>query len=92
LSQFDSFVPVCTIPIRIKTDSTTALSLADNSIQRKRSKHIDLDHDIVKNRVARKEAISLYVPTDTIWADLTKKAVTEDKSMKCKEGLGISYI
>jgi transposase InsO family protein len=84
--------PMCTIPIRIKTDSTTALSLAENPIQGKRSKHIDLAHHIVRERVARKEVVFEYVPTAKMWADFLTKAVTEDIFMKCKEGLGISSI
>jgi hypothetical protein len=54
--------PVCKIPIKIETDSTTTFSLAENPLQGKRSKHVDIAHHIVQERVARKVAFE-YMPT-----------------------------
>ncbi|GIL74079.1 hypothetical protein Vretimale_10366 [Volvox reticuliferus] len=75
---------------KISLDSQGALSLGKNAIISARSKHIDVHHHLVRERVVRGEIELGYCPTDQMVADILTKALGEIKFKWCRGALGVS--
>ncbi|GIL91628.1 hypothetical protein Vretifemale_19249, partial [Volvox reticuliferus] len=71
--------------IGIWTDSQGALSLGNNPITSVRSKHIDVQHHLVRERVSRGEVVLSYCSTEEMVADVLTKALGEIKFKRCRE-------
>ncbi|GIL57256.1 hypothetical protein Vafri_12510 [Volvox africanus] len=76
--------------IEIYLDSQGALSLGKNAIISARSKHIDVHHHIVRERVVRGEVKLSYCSTERMVADILTKALGEIKFVWCRDALGLS--
>jgi hypothetical protein len=73
----------------ICADNQSMLKLAKNPILSARSKHIDIIHHFLRERVARGEVIFTYVPTDKMLADILTKALPKSKHQECCKALGL---
>ena len=75
--------------INISVDSQGALSLGNNPVTSARSKHIDVQHHIVRERINSGEVRLEYCPTDRMVADGLTKALGEIKFCWCREAMGV---
>ncbi|GIL76858.1 hypothetical protein Vretifemale_6395, partial [Volvox reticuliferus] len=80
---------LCSDTIGIWMDSQGALSLGNNPITSVRSKHIDVQHHLVRERVARGEVALSYCSTEDMVADILTKALGEIKFKKFRNGMGV---
>lgn len=78
--------------LEIRSDSQSAISLAHNPMVQARSKHIDIQHHFVRDRVMRNEVALSYCPTEEMVADMLTKALDPEQVKKCREGMGIIVI
>ncbi|GIL68887.1 hypothetical protein Vafri_22154 [Volvox africanus] len=76
--------------IEIRTDSQGAMSLGNNPITSARSKHIDIQHHLVRERVSRREVALSYCSTEDMVADVLTKALGEIKFKKCIKAMGLA--
>lgn len=75
--------------VKIQIDSQGALSLGNNPITSARSKHIDVQHHIVRERVNSGEVQLEYCPTEWMVADALTKALGEVKFKRCRDAMGL---
>ena len=75
--------------LRINTDNTAAEALLKNPVTSARSKHIDVLHHFVRERVMRKEIAYSHISTDRNIADCLTKALPDLKFATCVKGMGI---
>ena len=75
--------------IQIYGDNQGALRLLKHPIASQRSKHIDIMHHFVRERVARGELRYDYIPTAQMTADILTKALDATKFKTCCEMLGM---
>ena len=73
----------------VKCDNQGALSLLKHPISSQRSKHIDIMHHFVRERVARKEVSFVYCSTESNVADVMTKPLIPSKFEYCVANLGI---
>ncbi|GIL67494.1 hypothetical protein Vafri_20882 [Volvox africanus] len=76
--------------IEFRTDSQGAMSLGNNPITSARSKHIDVQHHLVRERVSRREVALSYCSTEDMVADVLTKALGEIKFKKCIKAMGLA--
>ncbi|KXZ47956.1 hypothetical protein GPECTOR_31g318 [Gonium pectorale] len=76
-------------PIAISLDSQGALSLAHNPITSARSKHIDVLHHLVRERVRLGDVQLSYCSTEAMVADVLTKPLGEIKFRRCRLALGV---
>jgi hypothetical protein len=75
-------------PVKILGDNQAALKLIKNPMSTQRSKHIDVTHHFVRERVARREAVFEYCQTAHMVADCLTKAVNQKEVGVLPEGHG----
>lgn len=73
----------------IYCDNKGAADLAKTTSYRPRSKHIDVRHHFLRERVQLKEIIVEYVPTEEMSADALTKALFRPKLKSCIGGMGL---
>ena len=59
--------------------------MAKNPVDHTRSKHIDIQHHFVREKMACGELRLEYVPTEEMVADVMTKALSAPKFSKCIE-------
>ena len=75
--------------LKMLADKQRAIKLIKNPIASVRSKHIDVIHHFVRERVARNEIEFNYVPTSGMIADVFTKALPLPKFSFCLKGMGV---
>ena len=70
-------------------DNQAALKLLSNHMTSEQSKHIDVMHHFVRERVANKEVKFSYVPTAENIADVLTKALAPARVAACIKGMGL---
>lgn len=78
--------------VQMLCDSQSALHLMHNPGGTARSKHIDVAHHFVRDRVARGELRVQYVNTGEMTADALTKALPGALLTRCREGLGMAEV
>jgi ribonuclease HI len=76
-------------PVNIMADNQSAIKIMRNPVSSMRSKHIDVAHHFVRERIARKEVVVAYVSTDAMVADVMTKALPTVKHVACCNGMGM---
>jgi hypothetical protein len=76
--------------IEIKGDNQSALKLLKHPVNSARSKHIDVLHHFVRERVAMGQLNFSYVSTHMQTADVLTKALPADRHLACCAAMGIA--
>ena len=77
-------------PVTIFGDNQGALKLVHHPYSHQRTKHIDVAHRFVQDRVERGELKCDYVPTDKMVADCLTKAVPLQKLQENRKDMGLT--
>ncbi|GIL78814.1 hypothetical protein Vretifemale_8246 [Volvox reticuliferus] len=75
--------------VMIMVDSQGAMDLGNNPITLPRSKHIDVQHHMVRERIASGEVVLKYCTTERMVADTLTKALAEAKFVWCRKEMGL---
>lgn len=75
--------------IEVFCDNQAALHLIKNTATSQRSKHIQVHHHFLRERVARGEVTFTYVPTADMLADILTKPLPTSKLRLCRDGMGV---
>ena len=75
--------------ITMGEDNQGAIKLLKHPMASARSKHIDVLHHFVRERVARGEVQFVFVPTERMVADAMTKALPKGKFEFCREQMGV---
>ena len=67
------------IPITMKGDNQSSISLANNSVLHTRTKHIDIQHHYICDELASGRISLVYTPTGEMLADGLTKALSHVK-------------
>ena len=89
---FKSLLPVFGIAVSavpLHCDNQGAIKLSKHPVASQRSKHIDVHHHIVRERVARQEVHLVYIPTTSQLADCFTKVLPVSKFQFCVSGIGM---
>ncbi len=78
-----------TLPTVIYEDNQGAIELAKNSKFHSRTKHIDISHHFVRERVMNKEICVTYCPTEDMVADVMTKGLGKVSFQKLRDLLGV---
>jgi len=70
-------------------DSQSALAMMGNAVSSARTKHIDVIHHFVREKVTSGELKVQYVNTTDMTADVLTKALGTIAFNKCTEGMGM---
>ena len=70
-------------------DYTSAINLAKNSITHSRSKHIDVKHHFIRDKVLAKEVSLNYVKRDDQIVDIFTKPLANDRFIQIRRKIGI---
>jgi hypothetical protein len=76
-------------PVHMFCDNQAAIKLIKHPIASMRSKHIDVHHHFVRERVARGEVVFEYCSTSDMVADCLTKALAVGKFHSCLAGMGV---
>ena len=76
----------------IYEDNQGAIDLSKNPKHHDRTKHIDVCHHFVRERVASKEISVIYCPTNDMTADVMTKGLTTVKYQKFRQMLGVQDV
>ena len=82
-------IGVGTSQVKIYGDNQGALKIIKHPIASARSKHIEVIHHFVRERVNRGEVTFEYCATDKMLADFLTKPLTVGKLEACKTGVGL---
>lgn len=77
-------------PTRLLVDNQSAIKLVKNPEFHKRTKHIDIRHHFIRERVTDGDIEVIYVPTEGQLADIFTKALPRDRLAKLRANLGMS--
>ena len=85
LQDFNLNIPT----VEIRADNQSALKLLKHPVNSARSKHIDVMHHFVRERVARGEIVFNYISTELQVADILTKALSLQKLIRHRFSMGI---
>lgn len=76
-------------PVELFCDNQSAINLAKSDGYRQRTKHIDIRHHYLREKVENGTVVISYIPTNEMAADNLTKAVTKDKHNFCSKEMGL---
>ena len=79
----------CDSPTRIYKDNQGAIEISKNPKRHDRTKHIDVCHHFVRERVASNEVAVVYCPTEEMTPDIMTKGLGAVKFTKFRDGMGV---
>jgi hypothetical protein len=79
-------------PTMIKEDNQGAIALSKNPKYHPRTKHIDIKHHFIRDKVAKKEVVLDYCPTEEMLADLLTKPLGKTTFQRFRELMGVRNI
>lgn len=77
--------------VQLFCDNRSAINLATSDGYRQRTKHIDIRHHYLREKVENGTVVIDYVPTEKIAADSLTKAVPKDKHNLCSKEMGLWF-
>ena len=72
----------------VMCDNQGAIALAKNPVHHARTKHIDVQHHFVREKVERGLIRLEYCPTEDMMADVLTKALARDKHERLRKMMG----
>ena len=69
--------------------NTSAVSMGKNTIQHKRTKHINVRHHFLRDNVEKGNIVLTYCPTEEQIADIFTKALSKDQFERNRLKLGM---
>lgn len=75
--------------VRVLGDNQGAIALTKNPVFHARTKHIDIHHHFVRERVSEGSVVAEYVPTGENIADAMTKALPRPAFTKCRAAMGV---
>ena len=76
-------------PVRIFSDSQSAIKLVKNSVFHSRTKHIDIHTHFIRELVENRSIEMIYISTDFQVADSLTKGLPKSKTIFCREKMGV---
>jgi hypothetical protein len=76
-------------PTKIYEDNQGAIEISRNPKRHDRTKHIDVCHHFVRERVASNEVSVVYCHTDEMTADIMTKGLGTIKFSKFRDAMGV---
>jgi KUP system potassium uptake protein len=76
-------------PTVINCDNQSSIKLANNPMYHARTKHIEIQHHFVREKIQSKEIDLIYCNTDENMADIFTKPLGKTKFEICRELLGV---
>jgi hypothetical protein len=73
----------------IYDDNQGCVALTKNSVHHARTKHIDIQHHFVREKVENKEVTIEYCDTNNMTADILTKGLAKEKHKRFSEGMGL---
>ena len=73
----------------ILADNQGCINLAKNPTQHARTKHIDIQHHFIREKVEEKKIELIYCSTDDMVADMLTKSVSRDKLQRFSKEMGL---
>ena len=70
-------------------DNQSSLSIAKNPIHHSRTKHIDIQHHFIRDKVESKEVELIYMSTDEMIGDILTKPLPRVKYEKFVKAMGL---
>ena len=86
----DFGIETCCIPILC--DNTSAINMAKNPVQHKRTKHIDVRHHFLRDNVEKGNIIMEFCKTENQVADIFTKALGRESFQKNRLELGLIFL
>src|SRR5262249_43212859 len=77
-------------PTIIRSDNQGCISLAKNSAHHARTKHIDVQHHFVRDKVEDGEVEVIFCKTEEMVADVLTKGLTKEKHDRFSSWMGIT--
>lgn len=78
-----------TNPTVIFEDNQGCIALSENPVHHPRTKHFDIQHHFVREKVQSKEIVLKYCPTNKMLADFLTKSLSKDKFCSNRLAAGI---
>ena len=78
--------------IPILCDNTSAINMAKNPVQHKRTKHIDVRHHFLRDNVEKGNIIMEFCKTENQVADIFTKALGRELFKKNRLELGLIFL
>jgi len=75
--------------VRVYCDNQSAIDLSQSEAYRPRTKHIDIRYHHIRDQIERKVIKLEYLNTEKMIADALTKPVTTDKTIFCRENMGL---
>jgi hypothetical protein len=79
-----------TKPFLILNDNNGAIALTKNPVHHERSKHIDIKHHFIREKVEDNTVTLLHVPSADNLADLLTKYLPKDTLNRLKDDIGLT--
>lgn len=77
-------------PMLVYCDNQSTIKLAESEAYRKRTKHIDIKFQYIREKVMKKQVQINFVGTEKNIADALTKAVTKNKLNYCAQQMGLN--
>ena len=76
-------------PVKVYSDSQSAIALMKNPVYHERSKHMGMKVQYLRDQVRLKEIKFIFLPTTSQVADALTKAVSREKLEFCRLRMGV---
>ncbi|KAK9721226.1 hypothetical protein QE152_g5595 [Popillia japonica] len=76
-------------PTIVYCDNKSAIDLAETSAYRQRTKHIDVRHHFLREKIEDGEISINHIPTDEMTADSLTKPLFKQKHETCAKNMGL---
>lgn len=91
LKQFISEIGMSSEMTNIYCDNKSAINLSANNSYHARTKHIDVRHHFIRQKVNNKEVSIQHTPTEDMVADALTKGLFKDKHLFCAKNMGLKF-